>query len=155
MSEYIRGLREKIGHDLIFQPTAACLIRDNDGRILLVRHVEGWWTLPAGAVDPGETPAEAARRETREEASVEVELLSIGGVFGGYPDFHAFYPNGDEIAWVATVFEARITSGVPAPGDDETGEVRWVTPAEAFELGLTPGTRHMLTRLGEGRSFDS
>jgi ADP-ribose pyrophosphatase YjhB (NUDIX family) len=101
---------------------------------------EHWWSLPAGAVDPGETPAEAARRETREEASVEVELLNIGGVFGGYPDFHAFYPNGDEIAWVATVFEARITSGVPAPGDDETGEVRWVTPAEAFELGLTPGT---------------
>jgi hypothetical protein len=29
------------------------------------------------------------------------------------------------------------------------------TPAEAYELGLTPGTRHMLTRLGEGRSFDS
>ena len=70
MSEYIRGLREKIGHDLIFQPTAACLIDDNDGRILLVRHVEGWWSLPAGAVDPGETPAEAARRETLEEASV-------------------------------------------------------------------------------------
>jgi 8-oxo-dGTP pyrophosphatase MutT (NUDIX family) len=155
MSEYIRGLRDKVGHDLIFQPTAACLIRDNNGRILLVRHVEGWWTLPAGAVDPGETPAEAARRETREEASVEVELLSISGVFGGYPDFHAFYPNGDEIAWVATVFEARITSGVPALGDDETGEVRWVTLAEAFELGLTPGTRHMLTRIGEGLSFDS
>src|SRR5207302_9849230 len=77
MSEYIRGLREKIGHDLIFQPTAACLIRDNDGRILLVRHGEGWWSLPAGAVDPVETPAEAARRETREEASVEVELLSV------------------------------------------------------------------------------
>ena len=53
------------------------------------------------------------------------------------------------------MFEARITSGVPRPGDDETGEVRWVTLAEAFELGLTPGTRHMLTRLGEGRSFDS
>jgi 8-oxo-dGTP pyrophosphatase MutT (NUDIX family) len=155
MSEYIRSLRDKIGHDLILQPTAACLIRDNDGRILLVRHGAGWWSLPAGAVDPGETPAEAARRETREEASVEVELLSIGGVFGGDPDFHAFYPNGDEIAWVATVFEARITSGIPAPGDDETAEARWVTIAEAFELGLTPGTRHMLTRIGEGRSFDS
>jgi 8-oxo-dGTP pyrophosphatase MutT (NUDIX family) len=155
MSEYVRGLREKIGHDLIFQPTAACLIRDSADRVLLVRHVDGWWTLPAGAVDPGETPAQAARRETREEASVEVELLSIAGVFGGYPDFHAFYPNGDEVAWVATVFEARIRSGVPTPGDDETGEVRWATRAEAFELGLTPGTRHMLTRLGEGRSFDS
>lgn len=65
------------------------------------------------------------------------------------------HSNGDAVAWVATVFEARITSGVPTPGDDETGEVRWATPAEAFEVGLTPGTRHMLTRLGEGCSFDS
>ena len=65
------------------------------------------------------------------------------------------YPNGDEVAWVATVFEARIASGVPAPGDDETGEVRWVTLPEAFELGITPGTRHMLSRISEGRSFDS
>src|ERR1700751_3557193 len=145
MSDYVRGLREKLGHDLIFQPTAACLIRDDADRVLLVRHVGGWWSLPAGAVDPGETPAEAARRETREEASVEGYLVGIAGVFGGYPDFHTVCPNGDEVAWVATVFEARITSGVPAPGDDETSEVRWVTPAEAFELGLTPGTKHMLT----------
>jgi 8-oxo-dGTP pyrophosphatase MutT (NUDIX family) len=155
MSAYIHGLRERVGHDLIFQPTVACLIRDAADRVLLVRHVDGWWTFPAGAVDPGETPAEAARRETHEEASVEVELLGIAGVFGGYPDFHFVYPNGDEVAWVVTVFDARITSGVPTPGDDETGEVRWVTPAEAFEMGLTLGTRHTLTRLGEGCSFDS
>lgn len=153
MSEYIRGLREKIGRDLIFQPSVACLIRDGD-RVLIVRHFDGWWTLPAGAVDPGETPAEAARRETREEASVEVELLRIAGVFGGYPDFHFVYPNSDEVAWVVTVFEARITSGEPAPGDDETAEVRWATLAEASELGLAPATKHTLTQIGKGRSFN-
>jgi 8-oxo-dGTP pyrophosphatase MutT (NUDIX family) len=59
--------------------------------VLLVRHVEGWWTLPGGAIDPGERPAEAARREALEEASIEIELLAIAGVFGGYPDFHGFY----------------------------------------------------------------
>jgi 8-oxo-dGTP pyrophosphatase MutT (NUDIX family) len=155
MSAYQRALREKLGHDLLmFQPTAACLIRDDADRILLVRHVGGWWSLPAGAVDPGETPAEAARRETREEASVEVDLVRLAGVFGGYPDFHNVYPNGDEVAWVATVFEARITSGDPAPGYDETGEVRWVTLSEAYEMGITAGTRHMLSAISEGRCFD-
>jgi 8-oxo-dGTP pyrophosphatase MutT (NUDIX family) len=154
MSEYVRRLREKIGHDLIFQPSVACLIRDDADRVLFVRHFDGWWTLPAGAVDPGETPAEAACRETREEASVEVELLRIAGVFGGYPDFRFVYPNSDEAAWIVTVFEARITSGEPAPGDDETAEVRWATLSEASELGLAPATRHTLTRLGEGRSFN-
>jgi len=101
-----------------------------------------------------EREPEAACRETREEASVEVELLRIAGVFGGYPDFHFVYPNGDEVAWIVTVFEARITSGEPAPGDDETADVRWATLAEASELGLSPATQHMLTRIGEGRSFN-
>jgi 8-oxo-dGTP pyrophosphatase MutT (NUDIX family) len=42
-------------------------------------------------VDPGETPADAARRETREEASIEIEPLRIVGVFGGDSQFHRGY----------------------------------------------------------------
>lgn len=154
MSEYVRRLREKVGHDMLFWPSVACLIRDDDGALLLVRHVEGRWTLPAGAIDPGESPAEAARRETREEASVEVELLRLAGVFGGYPDFHIVYPNGDEAAWVTVLFEARIVAGDPEPGDDETAEVRWVTLDDAFAMDVSPGTRHMLERVRAGRAFD-
>lgn len=154
MSDYTRRLREKVGHDLLFWPSVACLIRDDEGRLLLARHVEGRWTFPAGAVDPGETPAEAARRETREEASIGVELTRIAGVFGGYPDFRLTYPNGDEVAWVTTLFEARIVSGEPTPGDDETAEVRWVTFDEALELEISRSTRHMLEAVRAGRSFD-
>ena len=45
--------------------------RDADGAILLVRHtyLRGWY-LPGGAVDAGETLAEAALRELREETGV-------------------------------------------------------------------------------------
>jgi 8-oxo-dGTP pyrophosphatase MutT (NUDIX family) len=154
MSDYVRQLREKVGHELLFSPAVVCLIRDRADRLLLVRHVEGWWTLPGGAVDPGETPAEAARRETREEASLDVELLRLVGVYGGYPDFHGFYPNGDEIAWVTTAFEARVLAGVAAPGDDETAEVRWATPEEAFASEITPSTRHILACVLAGRAFD-
>ncbi len=153
MSEYVRRLRAKVGHDLLFWPSVGCLIRDDD-RILLVKHVEGWWTLPGGAIDPGETPAEAARRETSEEASVGVELVGLVGVFGGYPDFHGFFSNGDEVAWVTTVFEARITDGVPAAGDDETADVKWLTLDEAFALEITASTRHILTCAADGRAFD-
>jgi 8-oxo-dGTP pyrophosphatase MutT (NUDIX family) len=155
MSDYVRRLREKVGHELLFSPAVVCLIHDEEDRILLVRHVDGWWTLPGGAIDPGETPAEAARRETREEASLDVELIRLAGVYGGYPDFHGFYPNGDEIAWVTTVFEARIVGGTAAPGDDETAEVRWATLDEAFATDITPSTRHILAGVVDGRAFDA
>jgi 8-oxo-dGTP pyrophosphatase MutT (NUDIX family) len=154
MSDYVRRLREKVGNDLLFWPAVACVIRDDDGRVLLVRHVEGRWTFPAGAMDPGETPAEAARREAREEASIDVELLRIAGVFGGYPDFRTTYPNGDAAAWVTTLFEASIVRGTPAPGDDETAEVRWVTLDEALRLDISASTRHMLDSLGREVPFD-
>jgi 8-oxo-dGTP pyrophosphatase MutT (NUDIX family) len=154
MSDYVRGLRAKVGNDLLFWPSAATVVKQGDG-YLLVRHVEGWWSLPAGAVDPGETPAEAARRETREEAGVEVELLSIAGVFGGYPNFRGTYSNGDEVAWVTTLFAARIVDGEPHPADDETAEVGWFTADAAYDLPLSPATRHMLERLEAGVAFDA
>lgn len=153
MSDCVRSLRATVGHDLLFGPATACLIRDDVGRLLLVQHVEGPWTFPAGAIEPGETPAGSARREAREEASIEVDILGIAGVYGGL-DFHRTYANGDEVAWVSTLFEARILSGVPAPGDDETADVRRVTLDEAFALDVSSPTRHMLEGIRDGRRFD-
>src|SRR5881398_1994349 len=105
MSDYVRRLREKVGNDLLFMPSAGTLIRDEAGRVLLVRHVEGRWMLPGGAVDPGERPADAAAREALEEAGIVVEPLAVAGVFGG-PEYRITYENGDETAWVITVFHA-------------------------------------------------
>jgi len=154
MSEYARELREKVGHDLLYWPAAACLVRDSDGRLLLVLQVGGHgWSFPAGAIEPGETPAEAARRETREEASVEVELLGLAGVFGG-PTFHHVYPNGDEVAWVTIAFDARVIDGTPAPDNEEIAEVRWASLDEVDALELTPATRHVLGHVAEARRFD-
>jgi len=64
MSDYVRRLREKVGTDLLFMPSTHCVIRDAAGRLLLVRHVEGRWMLPGGAIEPGETPADASPAST-------------------------------------------------------------------------------------------
>ena len=147
MSDYVRRLRERIGHDFMLMPAVATLVCDGDGSILLVRHVEGRWQIPGGAVDPGERPEDAARRETREEASVEIELGDVLGVFGG-PEYAITYANGDEAGWVVAVYGASIVSGTPAPGDpDEIQDVGWFTPAEIRGLDLHVSTRRTLELL--------
>ena len=147
MSDYVKRLREQIGHDFMFMPSVAAFVRDADGRILLVQHLEGRWQIPGGAVDPGERPEEAAKREVREEASVEVELGAVLGVFGG-PEYRITYANGDEAGWVVAVYAASIMSGTPTPGDpDEIQDVRWFTPAEIRALDLHASTRRTLELL--------
>ncbi|HEY3543863.1 MAG TPA: NUDIX domain-containing protein [Gaiellaceae bacterium] len=140
MSDYVRGLRAKIGHDFLLMPTVAARIADGRGRLLLVQHVEGRWQLPGGAVDPGEHPADALRRECREEASVEVELGALIGAFGG-PEYTATYANGDRAGFVTTVYDATIAAGEPQPGDDEIQAVGWFTPAEIEGLEMGDATR--------------
>jgi 8-oxo-dGTP pyrophosphatase MutT (NUDIX family) len=146
MSEYMRRLREKVGHDYVLVPVAGALIRNEEGRVLLVQHVEGPWQLPGGAIDPDERPEDALRRECREEASIEVRPLLVAGVFGG-AGYRSVYANGDEIGVVAIVFEAEIVGGVPEPGDDETQHVAWIGPAELEQLELRPSTRATLRTL--------
>lgn len=144
MSDYVKRLRERIGHEFMLMPAVAAFVRDGDGRVLLVQHVEGRWQIPGGAVDPGERPEEAAARELREEASVEIALGDVLGVFGG-PEYQITYANGDEAGWVVAVYSAAIVSGAPAPGDPgEIQDVRWFAPAEIHELELHASTRRTL-----------
>ncbi|MGH3445181.1 MAG: NUDIX domain-containing protein [Nocardioidaceae bacterium] len=70
MSPYVSGVRAKLGTDLLLMPAVGTAVFDDDGRILLGLHVDtGMWATLGGAVDPGESPAQAARREQREEIS--------------------------------------------------------------------------------------
>lgn len=63
---------------------AGCIPVWGDRVLLCKRAIEprlGYWTLPAGFMELGETLAEAARREAREEANVELEIDQLYAVF--------------------------------------------------------------------------
>ena len=115
-----------------------------DGRLLLVRLADtGLWATIGGAVEPDESPEEAALRESEEEAGVRVGLSGIRAVLGG-PRFRIRYPNGDETAYVSTVFDAFIKSGTPTPDHDETVEVGWFQPSELGDGDFSSFTRALL-----------
>jgi ADP-ribose pyrophosphatase YjhB (NUDIX family) len=63
----LSGLRDELGYATPKVDVRAFAVRDSE--VLMVRErSEQLWTLPGGWVDVGETPSEAARRETLEEA---------------------------------------------------------------------------------------
>lgn len=149
ISAYIGRLRKAVGHDLLLLPSVSVLPIDRAGRLLLVRHAghhDGWGIL-GGAVEIGESPAETAVRETREEIGVEVRLVRLLDVLGG-PDYEVSYPNGDQAAYVTAVYEAVVVDGSPAAQDDELSDVAWFTPAQLACLKLSRLARALLKATG-------
>ena len=111
---YIQELREIIGSRPIILVGATVLLFKCDGRILLLKRADNQsWGPPGGALELGETVEQAARREALEEAGLEIEDLTLFGVFSG-PDHFYQYPNGDQVYVVDIAFSAFCPEGLPA-----------------------------------------
>lgn len=91
------------------------------------------WQLPKGLIDPGETPEETARREVREEAGIETEIVApidtieywyVGTRGGRRVRFHK------HVHFFLLVYRA----GGVSEHDHEVNEARWVTLEEAKEM---------------------
>lgn len=148
MSPHVRRLRELVGKELLLMPSVTVLPRDHEGRVLLVREADtGQWGTIGGAIEIDEAPEDAARREASEEAGVAVEVQALLTVLAG-PQFRVRYPNGDETAYVAVVYDARITAGSPRADGDETTAAAWYRLEELAATDLSPFTRATFAALG-------
>ena len=134
LSPYLANLRSKVGHDLLLLPSVTILAFNSSGEVLLVRHSNyNVWVAPGGMIEVDESPASAAHREMKEETGCRVELQGIVGVYGG-PNFRVHYQNGDDVAYVMTVFEAQIVGGHLEPDGQETLEAKFFTYADTQEI---------------------
>src|SRR5687768_2408687 len=107
---------------------AAAIIHDDGGRVLLEQRSDGGrWGPPAGAVDPGETPAQAIVREVLEETGLRVEVTGVVAVLGG-PNYRFAYANGDLCEYVTTVFACWVVGGDLHPADGESLDLRYFPP---------------------------
>ncbi len=151
LSEYVRWIRSHVGSARILLPSASVLIFDDQGRLLVARpHGRDTWVAPGGAVDPGETPVDAAIRESFEETGLHIEITGLFGVFGG-PDFAVDYPNGDSADYVMTTYTARIIGGSLEPQDGEIAEMRFVDRDELRALPLAHWAQLVLPHAFEAK----
>jgi 8-oxo-dGTP pyrophosphatase MutT (NUDIX family) len=121
---YIQELRDVVGNIPIIMVGATVLVLNPEHQLLMIRRTDNdCWGVPGGAMEPGEHIEDTARRETREEAGLEVGSLQLFDVFSG-PELYYRYPNGAEVYNVSVVY---ITS-------DAHGELA-LDPAEHIELG--------------------
>jgi 8-oxo-dGTP pyrophosphatase MutT (NUDIX family) len=95
-------------------------IFDEQGRILLTRRADnGQWCLPGGAMDPGESAAEACEREVLEETGLRVRVKRLVGVYS-HPDQLVVYKDGNKAHIVALHFEAEVIGGTLGLSNETT-----------------------------------
>jgi len=110
---------------------AQCVVHRGN-RLLMVRHQldgETWWCLPGGRTEPGESPAEAALRELREECSVEGTLVGLCA----YVRYGAGY---EHISFLIDIGaqEPRLGADPEFAGEEQVlCDVRWMTLDEIPE----------------------
>lgn len=146
------GLRdEKTGAYLLrsnlAKPKGALAVVRHNGRLLMIRRAKklkragGYWGLPGGQVEEGESPHQCAVRELREEVNL---VGRFDGELGASTSFTGEY----DLIWIAVVVDDVSTI---RPAVDEVAEVQWVEPGQVAKLDpLIPGALEGFRRfLGE------
>ncbi len=112
-------------------PSVNVVVANEQGEILLIRRSDNDnWALPGGAIDIGESLAQAAVRETREETGIDCEITGLVGIYTDPGHIILYTSNGEARQEFSIVLTARAVSGQPTPSDEST-EVRWVPLDEA------------------------
>lgn len=143
---YIFDLRKHIGTTPIIMVGAGIVLTDEKNRILLQRRKDNnSWSLIGGAMEPGETFEETAKREAKEEAGITLNKLELIKVFSGKDMYHK-YPNGDEVFNVAGIFFVKDYSGEIVVNDHESHEHKFFE-LEDIPTKLNPPDAVMLNHI--------
>jgi 8-oxo-dGTP diphosphatase len=123
----------------------------NRNRILMAQRgkepLKGWWSLPGGALETGESLKDAVCREVREETGLEIRPMGVLEIFerimrdaAGVPEYH----------YVLIDYMCRITGGSLLAGDDVC-RVEWVPRQELPKLQITEGTLGVIEKAFRSR----
>jgi 8-oxo-dGTP diphosphatase len=116
------------------------------GSILMVERgrepLKGYWSLPGGLVESGETLEEAVQREILEETGLRIRPMALFEIFerimrdaAGRAEYH----------YVLHDYVCKVVGGELRPGDD-VAKVMWTTRDKLNGLRLTEGTLAVIER---------
>ncbi|WP_405886977.1 NUDIX domain-containing protein [Streptomyces longwoodensis] len=121
-------------------PSVTAVARNGAGEVLLIHKTDNdLWALPGGGIDLGESAADAAVRETREETGFDVEVTGLVGIYTN-PGHVMAYDDGEVRQQFSICFHARIVGG-QLRTSSESKEVAFVSPDKLDELNIHPSMR--------------
>lgn len=119
------------------RPTVTGLIMYHN-KLLFTRRArdpfKGWWDLPGGFMEKGETPEHAIKRELKEETGLTIRIRKLFGIYPG------IYPSSFEPFHVLSIVYLATCSSVSLEAHDDVIESKWFSPKEiprriAFDSG--------------------
>lgn len=120
---YIKWIREKVGHELIFLNFAGGIVCNEHNEVLLQKRGDSEaWGFPGGAMELGESAEETAIREIYEETGL---IVTIEHLIGVYTKYTHEYPNGDQAQTITFCFMCKPVGGKLQTDGNETLELQY------------------------------
>ncbi len=104
-------MRKDVGCAPLMVISCGVIIENDKGEILLQKRRDNeLWALIGGSMEIGEKFIEVVKREAFEEAGIEIEELTLFGIYSG-EDGIITYPNGDICYGTGIIFKTTAYSG--------------------------------------------
>jgi 8-oxo-dGTP pyrophosphatase MutT (NUDIX family) len=146
---YLGQLRALAGDRTLLFVGGRGVVRDDDGRVLLIRRTDnGFWSTPGGAMELGESIAECALREVWEETGIRATEATAFAIYSGveYTHTNVF---GDSYQLFVVAFELTEWTGVLTPDPEEASDAGFF----AIDALPEPLSQSTLETLADLESF--
>ena len=109
-----------------YEKSCGAVVFDGD-KVLVIQQVKGHWGFPKGHVEAGETEAQTAVREIKEETNLDVEIDDS-------KRYVEHYSPKEGVEKDVVYFIAKKIGGEIKIQEEEVKDVKWLQPQEAIEI---------------------